>query len=541
MTPYRNTNQIFTVICSEDIRNTGISKASITQPRATKRLATALTNAVLVAALVTTLGACAITPPLSRVAPQGATAAAIAPTFLAPLPIVEIAQQAAFKDWWAQFNDATLSQLITQATTHNPSLAQARASIVAARSVVTQSQAGLFPSVSATAGAEANGQRQSGNTNGGSSNAFGNSNGFSSGNSINNNSRMVRAGLDALWELDLFGFNQSLTDAARARTTEAIAQLGNASVSISAEVANIYVGLRTSQMLEAVYAQDSAATAQTAALTNLKIAAGFEAQADAGLVEGDAAESANRTVAQREQTALFIKALVALTNQSEIALRAALQLDKTPTALPAPKLFAVATVPAQLLVQRADVAAAAANVVAASADWRATAADQYPRISLLGNLGLSRISAGGETSNTRNWSIGPAISLPILDAGKRRAATDGAKARADAAHASFEQTALRAVQEAEEGLVRLDSATARAKTAQDAVRGYARYLEGAQLRHKNGLASLLELAQAQRTTVAANAALLQVQRERVHAWVALYKALGGGWQSDQEINASAAK
>ena len=89
------------------------------------------------------------------------------------------------------------------------------------------------------------------------------------------------------------------------------------------------------------------------------------------------------------------------------------------------------------------------------------------------------------------------------------------------------------MQEAEEGLVRLDSATARAKTAQDAVRGYVSYLEGAQLRHKNGLANLLELAQAQRTTVAANAALLQVQRERVQAWIALYKALGGGWKAEK--------
>jgi outer membrane protein, multidrug efflux system len=455
------------------------------------------------------LSACTLTAPLTQVTPQGTTAATITQAFVAPLPVVNPAQEAVFKDWWAQFNDAVLSQLVTQAVANNPSIAQARASIVAARSVVAQSQAGLFPSVSANASANASGQRQAG---------------------VNTTSRTLKTGLDALWELDLFGYNQSLSDAARARATQATAQFGDTSVSISAEVANIYVGLRTSQMLEAVYAQDKTATAQTATLTTLKIKAGFEAQANAGLAEGDAAEAANRLIAQREQTALYVKALVALTNQNEATLRSALRLENTPVALPAPKLFSVTTLPAQLLAQRADVAAAAANVIAASADWRAAQADQYPRISLLGTLGLSRISSDGTGSSTRNWSIGPSISLPLLDAGKRQAATDGAKARADIAQASFEQIALRAVQEAEEGLVRLDSATARSKTAEDAVRGYVNYLEGAQLRHKNGLASLLELAQAQRTTVAANAALLQVQRERVQAWIALYKALGGGWQ-----------
>ncbi len=495
---------------TENTLNTGVSRQSKSKLPQLKLL-----PAVVISSCLSVLSACTLTAPLTQVSPQGTTALTIAPTFIAPLPTVSPAQEASFKDWWAQFNDAVLSQLVTQAVANNPSIAQARASIMAARSVVTQNQAGFFPSVSAKAGADASGQRQAG---------------------ISINSRNITAGLDMLWELDLFGFNQSLTDAARARTTQATTQLGDTTVSISAEVANIYVGLRTSQMLEAVYAQDKTATAQTAKLTNLKIKAGFEAQANAGLAEGDAAESANRLIAQREQTALYVKALVALTNQNETVLRNTLQLENTPSALPTPKLFSVTTVPAQLLTQRADVAAAVANVIAASADWRASQADQYPRISLLGNIGLNRISGGGTNSNTRNWSIGPSISLPLLDAGKRQAATDGAKARADIAQASFEQTALRAVQETEEGLVRLDSATARSKTAEDAVRGYVNYLEGAQLRHKNGLASLLELAQAQRTTVAANAAVLQVQRERVQAWIALYKALGGGWQN--EINTS---
>ena len=444
----------------------------------------------------------------STIEPQGATASTIAAKFLAPLPKVDAAQQAKFDTWWAQFNDATLLQLVNHAVAYNTSVAQARASIVAARSVVAQNRAGLFPSVNATASADATRQRQSG---------------------ITTNTRTVRTGFDALWELDLFGFNQSLTDAADARVNESIAQFGDTRVSIAAEVASIYVNLRTSQMLEAVYAQDRTATAQTANLTNLKIKAGFEAQANAGLAEGDAAEAANRYTAQREQTDLYIKALVALTNKNEATLRAGLLLATTPTALPAPKLFAVDTVPATLLTQRADVAAATANVLAANADWRASRADQYPRISLMGNIGLNRVTLSGNSSNSSNFSFGPAINLPLFDAGRRQAATDGAKARIDIAQATFEQTALRAVQETEEGLVRLDSATVRAKSAQDAVRGYVSYLEGAQLRHKNGLASLQELAQAQRTTVAANAALLQVQRERVQAWIALYKALGGGW------------
>ena len=446
------------------------------------------------------------------IALQGVTASTVAAKFVAPLPAVDAAQQAKFSDWWAQFNDATLTQLVAHAIAHNTTVTQARASIVVARSVLAESRAGMFPSVNVTASADTSRQRQAG---------------------ITTNSRNANAGIDAMWELDLFGFNQSLTAAADARATQAIAQLGDARVSISAEVVSTYVNLRTSQMLEAVYAQDRTATAQTANLTSLKIKAGFEAQANAGLAEGDAAEAANRYTGQREQTDLYVKALVALTNKNEATLRTDLQLSSAPVALPAPARFAVTTLPAQLLEQRADIAAATANVLAASADWRASRADQYPRISLLGNISFNRLSTGGNSANNSSLSFGPAINLPLFDAGKRQAATEGAQSRIDIAQAQFEQTALRAVQEAEEGLVRLDSANTRAKIAQDAVRGYVSYLEGAQLRHKNGLANLLELAQAQRTTVAANAALLQVQRERVQAWISLYKALGGGWKEAQ--------
>jgi outer membrane protein TolC len=139
-----------------------------------------------------------------------------------------------------------------------------------------------------------------------------------------------------------------------------------------------------------------------------------------------------------------------------------------------------------------------------------------------------------------NWSIGPALSLPLFDAGRRAAQVDVARARYDEAMARYTQRARDAVREVEEALVRLDAATRREADALAAADGFRRYFAAAQARFDVGAESLLDLESARRNALLAAATLVGVQRERVAAWITLYRAVGGGWLPDAAAPATQA-
>jgi outer membrane protein TolC len=180
-------------------------------------------------------------------------------------------------------------------------------------------------------------------------------------------------------------------------------------------------------------------------------------------------------------------------------------------------------------MQRPDLAALERGVLAASGDVGAAQADRYPRISLAGTVSVASARGGGTSVNGTNWSIGPALSLPLFDAGRRAAAVDASQARYVEARARYEQRARDAVREVETALVRLDAATRREADAQTAADGFRRFFDAAQARFDVGAESLLDLESARRNALLAAAALVGVQRERVAAWITLYRAVGGGF------------
>jgi NodT family efflux transporter outer membrane factor (OMF) lipoprotein len=315
--------------------------------------------------------------------------------------------------------------------------------------------------------------------------------------------------------------------AARARVDGATADWHDLRVSLAAETAAGYVDLRACESLVDVYAQDAASQKRTAELTGIKANAGLESPANASLAAASAADASNRLVAQRADCDGLVKSLTALTGLAEPALRT--QLDARRARLPQPAAFAVEQVPAQLLMQRPDLAALAREVLAASGEVGAAQADRWPRLSLAGTISLARLSAGGVTERGTNWSIGPALSLPLFDAGRRAAQVDAARARYDEALARYTQRARDAVAEVETALVRLNAATRREADAQVAADGFRRFFTAAQARFDVGAESLLDLESARRNALLAAATLVGVQRERVAAWITLYRAVGGGF------------
>ena len=180
------------------------------------------------------------------------------------------------------------------------------------------------------------------------------------------------------------------------------------------------------------------------------------------------------------------------------------------------------------------MAAAATEVEAALAEISAADADRYPSISLTGAIGIAGLRLDGVQSEGRTWSFGPALNLPVFDAGRRNALLDSARARYDEAAARYRQKVRDAVREVEEALVRLDAAQRRMADAQNAAQGFDEFFRATQARAEVGIGDLLDLEEARRVALNSKANLLQVQRERVTSWVNLYKALGGGWQGVEE-------
>lgn len=454
------------------------------------------------------LAACATPPP----APP---AAEPPPQWQAALP--HGGDAGALADWWARFDDPVLARLVQQAQQRNPGLAQAAARIAQARAAARATGSAAWPSLDLQAGAQR------------------------SGTGLPPTPGVQTAGsltLDARWEIDLFGATRRSVEAADARAAGAALQWHQARVSLAAEVASTYVGLRACEAVLALYTQDADSAAQTRGLVQQKVDAGFDAPANGGLARAAAADAANRVVAQRAECAVLQRQIAQLTDEPLPALQAALAPGQG--RLPVPGGFAVDAVPARVLAQRPDLAAAERALAAAAAEVGAAQADRWPRLALTGSVGRAGLRFGGQDYGAQTWSFGPSLLAPVFDAGRRGAAVDAASARYDEAAAAWRERVLGAVREVEEALTRLDAAEAREKDAERAAAGYAEFLAAAQTQWRVGTGSLLDLEQARRNALAAEAALVQVRRERVGAWLALYKAVGGGWQPETAATAARA-
>jgi multidrug efflux system outer membrane protein len=440
------------------------------------------------------LSACALAPPRNVALPAPVQWQA---------PLAHNGQLTDLTGWWDLQGDPLLVQLIAASQAASPSVASAGARIAASRAQRTAATAALLPSLDAAASVSR--ANQQGLQPGGTTSL---------------------AGLQSAWELDLFGGNSAARGAAQARLAGASAQWHEARVAVAAETANTYYSLRACEQLLAVAQQDSVSRADTARLTQLTADAGFQPPATAALARASAAEGNSRATLQRALCDIDIKTLVALSAIDEPTLRARLAATR---AVDAPAI-AIASLPATLLTQRPDVYAAEREVAAASFDVGSAQAQRFPRLSLSGAIGAANFRAGGENIKTDTWTIGPlAVSLPIFDAGVRRANVDTAKARYEAAVVTYRATARQAVREVEQAMVNLNSSAARSSDAQVSLDGYRIAFVAAEDRYKQGLGSLLELEDARRTRLAAENAVVTLKRERSAAWVALYRAAGGGW------------
>lgn len=413
-------------------------------------------------------------------------------------PVPHDGSVAALDAWWQRFDDPALGLLLRQAEQDSPTLESAAARIDAARATLASARAGGRPSVTGQYAATRAGEK-------------------------GNGGQVTRtASLDASWELDLFGKVRRSTQAAQARVQARQDDWHDARISLAAEVADTYVQYRGCLLLADAYGQELESTRRTLRATAALVRAGLDSAADEALARASAASAASSLLGQTQDCELLVKTLTQLTGLAEPALRAALAHPASP--LPRPAALAVPALPADVLRQRPDVAALERELAAASAEIGVAQAALLPSVSLGGTL--------SGTPSLTSWSFGPSLSLPLFDGGSGRAGVDSARASFFVASAAWRSGVRQAVADVEQALVRLDGTQRREAQARESALQYQRYFLATEAEWRAGTQSLLTLEDARRQSLDAQVTLAALERDHVRYWIALYKAIGGGWQDD---------
>ena len=405
-------------------------------------------------------------------------------------------------DWQNFFPDPRLRELIGLALQGNRDLRVAVLSIEQARALYQIRNADLLPTV----GAQANASRTP------------------TGNG--NSATLYAAGLAvSAWEIDFFGRIRSLSDAALAQYLATEEGRKAAQISLVAAVANAWLAIVADEDLLELTRQTLTTRQESLRLARLRFENGVTSELDFRQAES-LTESARVTLAQlQRQRALDENALVLLIGQPlPVGLEASAGID----AVILPDLPAGA--PSDLLARRPDIRQSEQQLISANANIGAARAAFFPRISLTAGIGTASSELSGLfKAGSFGLTLAPQLLLPIFDSGRNRAGLQSATVGRDIAVAQYErsiQTAFREVADALAGRAMLvDQLQAqRAVASAEAVR-----FRLSDLRYSNGVASYLDLLDAQRSLFAAQQALVQTRLAQLQSQVALYKALGGGW------------
>ena len=464
----------------------------------------------LLAGFVLLLGACASLPPGPP--PE----VALPGSWRAPLPQGDSTGELA--DWWRTFPDPLLASLVERARDGNPGLQAVAARHRQARALAGQARAGLMPQLDAGASARR-------------------------GDSLDNVpglSTQSELQFEARWEIDLFGGARAQAEARAAEADATRSDWHAAQVSLAAEVASAYVELRLAQAREELERLDGALAARLVEWGRLQHAAGLIDASGLAQLQADEAAAASRRSAAQLQAQLALQQLAILVGVPASGLEQELVPSPMPTdagepqrAVPDAPPFAVETLPARLLGQRPDVAAAHQRWLAALANRRAVDAQRWPQLSLGVLAGEARVSADGQGVSTSSWSLGPSLTLPLFDGGARRAGSAAALAEVDEAAANLQASWQAAVADVEDALQRLVAAREHQRQAVDVAAQRQGIAARAALQARAGLASGPERVAAQRSALDARAGALAAQAEHTQAWIRLYRALGGGWSAVQ--------
>jgi NodT family efflux transporter outer membrane factor (OMF) lipoprotein len=445
--------------------------------------------------------------------------------------------------WWASFDDEVLSKLIERAVAGNIGLQEAMLRVVEARQGIASAQAAGLPTLGANASyareqlglkgilqsrgvfdnLDSLADRAAGGA--GQASADGVRQALDNTTHATN---LFQYGFDSSWELDLFGRVRRSVEQARAQTEAQAEATNDALVVLESEVAQTYVKLRDAQALLAGQVESVKAAEESLDLASRRRAQGLNTELDVNQARTQRDQEQSRLPGYQKQARLAVNGLSVLTGQQPGALD-----DLLIDAKPMPRMTSVVNVgiPSSLARRRPDVREAEARLHAATAGIGVAVADFYPDVSLTGNVGIRATNASYLTRwASLFYSVGPSISIPLFQGGRLSANLRLAKSTEQEAALHYRGTVLNALREVEDGLAsyRADQAT-RDRVA-DSVAVAATTLTLARDQYANGLAGFIQVLDAQRTLIEQRQDLVNAESQVTNDVIALYRALGGGWE-----------
>ncbi len=402
--------------------------------------------------------------------------------------------------WWEVFNDPALNGLVEQVEVSNQTLAAAEARYRQARTGVQAARSGLFPALGASGGAVRSRRGEPGAAS------------------------SYDIGLDARWELDLWGRVRRQVEASRAAADASAGDLAAARLSLQAQLALNYFQLRVTEVQKQLLDDTVVAFERSLTVTKNRYNAGIAARVE--VVQAEAQLLSTRA-----------QALDLLATRATLEHAIAVLVGKPPAAFCLPATAFNATIPAippglpsALLERRPDVAAAERRVAAANTRIGVAQAAYFPSLTLSGSGGFASDALSTLISApSRVWSLGLGLAAMVLDFGARSAEVERTRAAYDETVASYRQTVLDAFREVEDNLSTLRILAEEDKVQQDAARAARQSVVLTQNQYKAGTVSYLNVVQVQATQLAEDRSTTQLLGRRLAATVALVRALGGSW------------
>ncbi|MCK6417465.1 MAG: TolC family protein [Alphaproteobacteria bacterium] len=413
--------------------------------------------------------------------------------------------------WWNELKDEQLKILIQEALDNNKNVAVALANLQEARAIASETGYDRFPTVEANASyARQRSATESTIARDRTTNAY-------------------QAGFDASWEIDILGRVSESIAAAEADTQEAQETLRALAVTTASDVARAYSQLRGAQHRLDIARRNVKNQEETYNLTRRLSEGGRSNALDEARAKTQLELTRSTLPALEAEVAANIHRLSVLTGAVPDALRDELEAHK-----PLPSIPDVVSVgrSEDLLRARPDIWAAERNLAASIARYNVAVADLYPSVNIVGTLGfvassLSSFGTGAAVAST----IGPSINWAAFNLGRVQALIDQRDAQAQAALANYESVVLESLEELQTAIVRFSQEEKRRRTLQQAAKSSAEAARLAHARFEGGVDSFLNVLDAERTQLEAEDTLALSDIDTVLNLIAVYKALGGGWQA----------
>jgi NodT family efflux transporter outer membrane factor (OMF) lipoprotein len=413
--------------------------------------------------------------------------------------------------WWTDFDDPNLTSLVERAINSNLDLLQAQVRIRQARAARGIAAGGLWPSASATGSYQRGRFPVSGEPDITTRNLF-------------------QTGLDAVWEIDVFGGVRRGVEAADADIQFAVEDHRDVLVTLVSEVALNYIKLRGFQQEIVIARNNLAAQRQTAELTRKLFQGGLVGNLDVANADAQVATTASQIPqmeAAAQQAIYNLSVLLGLEP-------AALLKELSPTnSIPATPPEVPIGIPSELLRRRPDIRRAEAQIHSTTARIGVATADLFPKFSLTGSVNFQNDQLHSLINReNRFWTVGPAVDWQIFSAGRVRSNIELQKALQQELVLAYQKTVLTALQDVENALLSYAKEHERRENLVDAVAANRKAVELATQLYTQGQTDFLNVLNAQRSSFISEDSLVQSTRNLSTDLVALYKALGGGWDSE---------